>query len=60
MNLPKLAHDIRGPVARARTMAYLMDGATAEELEEYRKLLLAALDEVEALLRDLDRAPAEE
>jgi len=58
MNLPQLAHDLRSPIARARTMAHLMDGATPEELVEYRTLLLEALDQAEDLLRLLDRAPS--
>jgi nitrogen-specific signal transduction histidine kinase len=59
MNLPKLAHDIRAPIARARTMAHLMDGATPEEFAEYRVMLLEALEDVEKLIKVLDRAPVQ-
>ena len=54
MNLAKLAHDLRSPLARARTMTHLLEEATPEELREYRQLLAEALDEAEALVRQLE------
>ncbi|RZA01839.1 MAG: hypothetical protein EOP11_17180 [Proteobacteria bacterium] len=56
MNLPRLAHDIRSPLARARTMVLLLDGATPAEMAEYRELLLDALEDIEQILRPLDNA----
>jgi nitrogen-specific signal transduction histidine kinase len=59
MNLPQLAHDLRSPIARARTMAHLMKDATPEELEEYRQMLIESLEDIERLIKVLDRAPSD-
>lgn len=49
-DLSLLLHDLRSPLARAKTFAKLLRDATPEEREECIRLLLAALDELDQRL----------
>lgn len=48
--IASVLHDLRSPLARARTLAKLLREATPQEREEYLKLLLSALDELDSRL----------
>ena len=51
----KLAHDLRAPLARAKTMAKLLrESGESAEREEYSSLLEEALAELESRLRALE------
>lgn len=50
----QLAHDLRAPLARAKTLAQLLESASDEERAEYLALLRAALEELDLLIARLD------
>jgi signal transduction histidine kinase len=52
--MKQLVHDLRSPLARAKTLALLLEGATEEERAEYLSLLLEALRELDSMITKLD------
>ena len=52
-DLPQLAHDLRAPLARAKTLAKLLREASEQERPELQKLLLQALDDLDKKIGEL-------
>ncbi len=51
--LPSLVHDLRSPLARAKTVAKLLQDASPKEREDYLRLLLEALEEMDKRLEEV-------
>ena len=52
--LARLIHDLRSPLARAKTVAKLLDEATPGERADYICMLLAALEEMDQRMKALE------
>lgn len=57
--MSRLAHDMRAPLAQAKTLALLLQDATEEERSEYLPLLLGALERLDQLIGTLENADTE-
>lgn len=55
---PKLAHDLRAPLARARAYAKMLREDCEGEQEELAESVLQALDDLETLIRASEREGA--
>lgn len=56
-DLAKLAHDLRSPLARAKTIAKLLAEASEGERPELQKMLLSALEEMDKKIAELNSHP---
>lgn len=54
-DLAQLAHDLRSPLARAKTIAKLLAEASEAERMELQNMLLAALDDLDKKIGELSR-----
>jgi signal transduction histidine kinase len=52
-DLAQLAHDLRSPLARAKTIAKLLNEATEAERAELQKMLLVALEDLDRKIGEL-------
>lgn len=52
----RFLHDLRSPLARAKTYAKLLEDAAPEEAPELLQQLRRALDDLDKLLREAERA----
>jgi len=52
-DLARLAHDLRSPLARAKTIAKLLAEATEAEREELQRMLLQALEDLDKKIGEL-------
>jgi signal transduction histidine kinase len=51
--MKRIIHDLRSPLARAKTLAKLLQEASPGEREECLRLLLEALEELEERLSEI-------
>lgn len=54
-DLAQLAHDLRSPLARAKTLAKLLSEASETERDELQKMLLSALEDLDKKIGELSR-----
>lgn len=52
-DLARLAHDLRSPLARAKTIAKLLAEASEAERVELQKMLLAALEDLDKKIKSI-------
>lgn len=55
-DLAQLAHDLRSPLARAKTIAKLLAEAAEAERPELQRMLLAALEDLDKKIGDLSES----
>jgi hypothetical protein len=54
-DLAKTLHDLRAPLAKAKTLAKLMKEGEPEELQEQLPSLLKYLEELDQKIKELER-----
>lgn len=52
-DLAQVAHDLRSPLARAKTIAKLLAEASEAERAELQKMLIAALEDLDKKIGEL-------
>jgi len=53
-DISRMLHDLRSPLARAKTVAKLLDEASPEERADYLRMLLSALEEMDQRMKALE------